>query len=126
MNRFKTKAISIALLSVMGLGSVGCSSMTGGDYGTSPNVVKVSVKASRHSCYVGENVTFFTKTENVLGHKAELKWTSTGGKLTVDDNGRVARVMFDQPGVYSVSVNLSLDGVDRYHDTTVVEVAAVP
>ena len=122
---YRIKAGILSLIALFTFGFTGCNSMTG-DYGTSPDIVKVSVKPSRHSCLVGENVTFLTKTQNVLGHKAELKWTSTGGKLDVEGTGRVARVWFDKPGVYSVDVNLSLDGVSRSHDTTTIEVTAIP
>lgn len=89
---------------------VGCSSE--GRYATDQSMDRVglTVEASNRDITVGEIVTLTARTSDTYGRDAHIEWTSTSGKLTTEQNGRVARVRFEQPGTYTVTSILSLDG----------------
>ena len=44
------------------------------------------------------------------GRDAKVRWTTTGGQLTTEDNGRIARVRFVDTGTYTVKATLDVDG----------------
>lgn len=89
---------------------IGCSSE--GRYATDQSMDRVglTVEASNRDITVGEIVTLSARTSDTYGRDANIEWTSTSGKLTTERNGRVARVGFEQPGTYTVTSILSLDG----------------
>jgi len=70
---------------------------------------RFDIQATTHSIYEGEIVTVTTRTLNTLGD-AKVEWSSTGGKLTTEKDDRIARVKFDQPGRYTITANLKVDG----------------
>lgn len=72
--------------------------------------------------YAGEIVTITTETRNLVGREAELRWSTTGGELTTEENGRIARVRFDRPGTYVVSAQLFVNGDLAQTDSVNVEV----
>lgn len=73
---------------------------------------------------VGEIVTITARTQDTYGRASELNWTSTSGKLTTEQNGRVARVRFDEPGTFTVAAVLMVDGKEVRHES--VEVVVKP
>jgi len=93
---------------------------------TDTEAMKVTIQPSTRRAYTGESVTFFSKTENTLGRKAAIHWRTTGGKLTTEEAGRVARVIFEKPGTYGVDAVLKVDGKEVKRDTVVVEITAMP
>ena len=74
----------------------------------------------------GEIVTLVAKTENTYGRDPKVTWASNGGNLKTEDNGRVARVQFDRPGVYKVDATLEVEGKFVRRDTTMIEVRPLP
>jgi len=81
--------------------------------------------ASSVSILAGEVVTLTTRSENTLGRDAGVKWTSTGGDIKTEDNGRIARVTFPNPGTYTVTGRLELDGQGTRTDSVDVRVREV-
>jgi len=59
---------------------------------------------------VGETVTITARSQDTYGRDSHLNWSTTAGTLSTEENGRVARVKFDQPGVGTVSAVLTVDG----------------
>lgn len=70
---------------------------------------RITMKASNQELVVGDTTTLTIASTNTLGREADVEWTSTGGKLTTEDNRRVARVMFDAPGTYTVTARLMVN-----------------
>lgn len=87
--------------------------------------VNLRVEASRRTALVGETVTFKARTENLLGRDAEVQWMSPGGELNVQEEGRIARVSFDEPGVYSVTARLLVEGFEVRRSSETVTVRPV-
>jgi len=71
---------------------------------------------------VGDTVTFQATTRDTYGRDAEVKWFTTATKLSTDENGRVARVRFEEPGTYSVRASLLIDGREFMSDSAEVRV----
>lgn len=81
----------------------------------------LALRSSAREIYAGELVTVTAATQNLVGREADIQWTTTGGELTTEENGRIARVRFDRAGTYVVSAQLLLNGeVVRTDQTTVV------
>jgi hypothetical protein len=124
MNRM-TNTVALILLGVGTAGlSVGCHSNA--SYSNKDDAMSVQVQPSAHKALVGETVTFLSRTENTLGRDAKLEWKTTGGDLSTEQDGRIARVKFDQQGTFTVSAILSADGkvVDR--SDTDIQVSPLP
>jgi hypothetical protein len=84
---------------------------------------RFDIQATTHSIYEGEIVTVTTRTLNTLGD-ASVEWSTTGGKLSTEKEDRIARVKFDQPGHYTITANLKVDG--KVVDTEKVDVNVKP
>src|SRR5262245_32001991 len=85
----------------------------GNTYGYGPALVEqpqFTIKASSHRVYAGEIVTVATRSANLAGRSSEVQWASTGGELTAEEEGVLARVRFDRPGTYFISGTLIVDG----------------
>jgi len=67
------------------------------------------VKSSSGEIVQGEIVTFTTRSANTAGRPSQIEWSTTGGELTTEADGQVARVKFDRPGTYTVIARLLLD-----------------
>jgi plastocyanin len=87
--------------------------------------VKMKIEPSRERAVVGEVVTFTAMTEDLLGRDAEIRWTAPAGELREEQEGRVARVIFDEPGTYSVTARLFIDGHEVRRDTRNITVQPV-
>lgn len=70
----------------------------------------ISVSGPGRDVMVGDTATFMASTANTYGRDAKIKWTTTAGKLSTDQGGSVARVRFDESGVYTVKATLEIDG----------------
>jgi hypothetical protein len=84
--------------------------------------VKLNVRPSRNEAVVGEVITFTADTENLLGRNATIQWSAPAGEIRTQEEGRVARVIFDEPGTYSVSAQLFIDDFEVRRDSHVVTV----
>jgi hypothetical protein len=107
------RAILVACLAAVGVG-IGCANNRADDplMDAQP---QISLVSSNREITVGDTTTLTVNSRNTLGKDAQVEWTSTGGDLQTADSDRVARVMFEQAGVYTVTASLMVDGrvVDR-------------
>ena len=71
--------------------------------------IEFSIQPSARSVVAGEVVTVTTRSANAIGRNTAVDWAATGGDLTTEQNKRIARVRFDQPGTYTVSAVLRVD-----------------
>jgi hypothetical protein len=77
---------------------------------TTTNSAKLSTEATSHHIYEGEITTIVTRSMNTLGTDADIEWSTTGGKLDTEQNGRIARVKFDKPGTFIITAKLKIKG----------------
>ncbi len=84
--------------------------------------IGLSVEPTRDRMAVGEVITVAAETQNLLGRDAEIEWEAAGGHIDVQDNGRIARVRFDEPGTKEVSAKLFVDGRLVRRDSTTITV----
>lgn len=114
---------SLCLIAACSLLAFGCSThypSTQG--GITP--AALSVEASSRDIVVGETVTLVARTKDTYGREAAVKWSSTAGSLRTEQDGRVARVTFDQVGTYTVRGALFVD--NREVDNDLVEIRVKP
>jgi hypothetical protein len=80
-----------------------------------PDNPQISLRAANEEIVVGDTTTLTINSKNTLGRDARVEWSTTGGELDTEDSDRIARVRFDQPGVYTITAKLIVDGevVDR-------------
>jgi uncharacterized protein YjdB len=123
LNRFLACA-TFAIASISG-GLSGCET-TGSHHSDSRSSAGVTVEASSRDVLVGDTVTFIAHTRDTYGRDAKLKWSSTAGKLTTEQDGRVARVKFDESGTYSVKAALNVDGRELESDLVEIRVKPIP
>jgi hypothetical protein len=69
---------------------------------------QVSIVPGNTNVVTGDSTTLTVTSRNTLGRNAKIEWTTTGGKLHTEQDGRVARVQFDQPGAYTVTAKLRI------------------
>jgi hypothetical protein len=114
------KQIAIVAMGLAALYTVGCN--MGSDKKEDPandplisSQPQISLVASNKEIVQGDTTTLTVDSRNTLGRNAQIEWTATGGEVQTDDSGRVARVRFDTPGVFTVLGRLLIDGqeVDR-------------
>ena len=70
----------------------------------------ISVSGPGRDLIVGDTATFMASTANTYGRDAKIRWTSTAGSVSTDQGGSVARVRFDESGVYTVKATLEIEG----------------
>jgi len=85
---------------------------------------QIDIVTSNEDVAVGDSTTLTVKSKNTLGHNAQVQWDTTGGSLSPEDSGRIARVRFDKPGSYTVTAKLMIDG--RVYDQDSVTIEAHP
>jgi hypothetical protein len=84
--------------------------------------VGLKLQPSSRSITQGEVVTVQANTENLLGKSAEMRWEAPGGRVDTEDSGRIARVMYERPGTYTVTGHLFVDGRELRQDQVTVNV----
>jgi hypothetical protein len=109
---------ALALLAAVTCLTSGCASTDGH---AETRSASLAIDATSRSIYEGEIVTVTTRSNNTLGTDASIEWTTTGGELDTEENGRIARIKFDRPGRYMVMAKLKVDG--NVVDTDHVEIA---
>lgn len=102
----------------------GCASDGHGRRALAESQPQIDVVAPNREIVVGDSTTLTVTSKNTLGREAQVQWDTTGGNLTTQDNGRVARVRFDKPGSYTVNAKLIVDG--RVYDQDSVTIEAMP
>ena len=98
------------------------SSWRSSDRDTAP---ALSVSTSNTAPAVGDTTSFTVKSRNTLGRNAHVEWTTTGGKITTEDNGRIARASFDAPGAYTITATLYVDNTEAARDSVTVHVKSI-
>ncbi len=84
--------------------------------------VDLTLETPRTAVAVGDTATVTARSKDTYGRNATVKWMTTGGKLTTEENGRLARVKFDTPGTYTVTAYLMVDGQEVKRDSVNIEV----
>lgn len=82
----------------------------------------VELMASTREMLTGEVATFTISSNNIVGLSADVEWTTTGGQLITEEQGRIARARFDQPGAYTITSILMVDGREADRDSVTVNV----
>lgn len=85
----------------------------------------LELDASADQIVVGETVTFVARTMDTYGRDAKVQWNTTAGDLRTEENGRIARVTFDNIGTYTVRATLNIDGRNVAQDLEEVRVVAL-
>jgi hypothetical protein len=85
----------------------------------------ISVSATNTSVAVGDTTTLTVKSRNTLGQNAHVEWTTTGGRITPEENGRIARAQFPTPGAYTVTATLYVDNKVTAQDSATINVKPV-
>ena len=122
----KRTALQLALAGMVGLGIAACHTGPSGQASGPDADVGLRLEPTSRTITQGEVVTVAARTENLLGRDAEVKWTAPGGNLTVEQNGRIARVRYDEPATYTVTAQLFVDGREVRRDQTTVRVNPLP
>jgi uncharacterized protein YjdB len=89
-----------------------------------PTVSRVgfTLEPSTRTLVAGETVTIFARSYDTYGRDPEIAWTASSGKMTTEQNGRIARVKLDQPGTYTVTAVLTADGQEIRRETVEIRV----
>ena len=108
------KLALVTALALVGVGGFGCNNNRV-DEPLADAQPQISLMASNKDIVAGEVSTFTVNSRNTLGRDAQVDWSSTGGDLKTAENDRIARVTFDEAGVFTVTATLIVDGreVDR-------------
>lgn len=116
----RTTCIAALLLA---LSSAGCNQSA---YPANPNqtTAALSLEPSSRDIVSGETVTVVARTRDTYGRDAKIKWTTAGGELRQEQDGRIARVKFAEPGTYTVTASLSIN--DQVVQTDMVEIRVKP
>ncbi|MEX2219131.1 MAG: hypothetical protein WD749_10275 [Phycisphaerales bacterium] len=88
--------------------------------------IGLKLEQTTRSIVAGEIVTVTARTENLLGRDASIRWLAPGGDLQTEQNGRTARVRYDQPGTYTITAQLFADEREVRRDQVTVRVNPLP
>lgn len=83
---------------------------------------QISLRAANREIVAGDTTTLSIFSKNTLGRDAEVEWSSTGGNITTDENNRIARLSFQDSGVYTVTARLLVDGQEVDRESTNITV----
>jgi hypothetical protein len=107
-------------------GTLGCRS---GDRGDMEPLARarpqINLIASNRDIVAGDVTTFTITSRNTLGKQADVEWASSGGGLVTEDEGRIARVQFNEPGTYTVTARLFVDNTEVDNEMATVNVRPV-
>ncbi len=118
---FRVCVVTASLL----VASVGCYRNTSNNTEPGMGRVGITLSSSRREVLVGENATISALSTDTYGRDSKIEWTATFGKLTTEENGRVARVSFAQPGVSTITAVLMIDGREADRETIEIRVKPV-
>lgn len=119
-------ALTIALAGTLTLGAAGCYTHPSGQASGPDASIGLKLEPTARTITAGEVVTVAARTENLLGRDADIKWLAPGGDVRTEQNGRIARVRFDQPGTYTITAQLFADGREVRRDQATVRVNPLP
>jgi hypothetical protein len=113
--------VSIIAASILGAGGCTNQRVSNADR---PNAPSIYVESSAREVVAGEIVTLTARTKDTYGRSVRVRWSSTAGNVTPEQDGRIARVRFNEPGTYTVRASLMVD--DREEQADMVEVRVRP
>lgn len=85
----------------------------------------IRVEAPTRDAFVGDTLTFVARSTDTYGRDAKIVWTTTAGDVRTEEEGRIARITFNEPGTYSVRATLELNGQPVNSDIFEVRVSPV-
>ena len=112
----------VATILALGAGAACNSSPRSSTGDPAVNRVGLSLEPSTRDLMVGETVTITARSQDTYGRDSQLNWSSTAGQVNTEQNGRIARVKFDQPGTYTVSAVLMIDGREARREAVEIRV----
>jgi hypothetical protein len=81
----------------------------------------LSITRNHGNILTGETTAIITRTANLLGRDVTIRWSTTLGKVTPAEGGRLAYFTSDQPGTAVVTAEMHVDGrVIRDHTNVTV------
>ncbi len=127
MRAFLTRPAGLTLSActaavALSLGALGCA--RGPEPASLDNIV-FNIEASSNRVYVGEIVTFTVDAYNTLGRDADVRWETTGGKMTTVRDNQAVQIQFDEAGDYIVSADLYVEGDRIRSDSRKVSVSKI-
>lgn len=84
--------------------------------------VGVTLEPSTRDLVAGETVTIFARSYDTYGRDPEITWSSSAGRIVTEQNGRIARVQFEQPGTFTVTAVLTADGQEIKRESVEIRV----
>lgn len=82
----------------------------------------LTLEPSTRDLVAGETVTIFARSHDTYGRDPEITWSSTAGRVTTEQDGRIARVTLDQPGTCIVTAVLTADGREVKRESVEIRV----
>jgi hypothetical protein len=82
----------------------------------------ISLNSHNREVLAGDTTTLTVNSRNTIGRDARIEWSTTGGQLTTEENGRIARVRFDTPGMYTVTSHLLMGEQEVSRDSVNINV----
>lgn len=117
------KSVYMGVVASVMMGLAGCSDWHSTSDRTTPS--SIDVEASSREIVSGETVTLTARTRETYGRNADVRWSTTAGTLRTEQDGRIARVKFDEAGTYTVKAVLMVDGREVQSDMVEVRVRPV-
>jgi hypothetical protein len=126
MNSLSLNVTRIGTLSclLLALTLSGCNSSSRSSNSADPSVsrMNLTLETSTGTILVGETATITARSYDTLGRDPQIEWTTTAGKLTTEQKGRIARLTTDTPGTCFVTAVLSSDGREVKRETVEIRV----
>lgn len=122
--------LNAAMIGALALGALPACQQDSNKGSTNTSVpdadVGLKLDPSSRTITAGEIATVAARTENLLGRDAAVRWSAPGGDLHVEQNGRIARAHYEQPGTYTITAQLFIDEHEVRRDQTTVKVNPLP
>lgn len=112
-----------ALIALFAASSGGCAT-TDSELPTSKHRIRFWLEPSHTEILVGEETTVTSRSTNTVGRETVVEWHATGGELNELQDGRIARVTFNDPGTYTITGTLFVDETEI--DTESIHIRVMP
>jgi hypothetical protein len=119
--KVSTRILLASVLLALGT-SAACDTTTHSSGDPASSHVGLSLETSTRELTKGEIVTIIARSEDTYGRESKISWTTTSGDLTTEQNGRVARIRFEEAGTYTVTAVLMIDGREARRATVDIHV----
>src|ERR1051325_10348049 len=85
-------ACLVATILALGAGAACNSSSRSSSSDRAVSRVDLTLEPSTRDLLVGETVTITARNQDTYGRDSQINWTATAGKLSSEQNGRIARL----------------------------------